>query len=36
MNTMNEVKKTFLSDESNLNTSKKNEQKQIEIQRFDI
>ncbi|CAK59572.1 unnamed protein product (macronuclear) [Paramecium tetraurelia] len=36
MNTMNEVKKTFLSDESNLNTSKKNDQKQIEIQRFDI
>ncbi|CAD8192697.1 unnamed protein product [Paramecium pentaurelia] len=36
MNTMNEVKKNFLSDESNFNTSKKNDQKQIEIQKFDI
>ncbi|CAK58197.1 unnamed protein product (macronuclear) [Paramecium tetraurelia] len=34
--TMNQVKKTFLSEESNFNTSHKNEQKQIEIQRFDI
>ncbi|CAD8195925.1 unnamed protein product [Paramecium octaurelia] len=36
LTTMNQVKKTFLSEESNFNTSHKNEQKQIEIQRFDI
>ncbi|CAD8121798.1 unnamed protein product [Paramecium sonneborni] len=34
--TVNQVKKTFLSEESNFYTSQKNEQKQIEIQRFDI